>query len=287
MKRKAITVLLIIIFLIGLSLLLYPTVSNRWNSARQTRAILDYSHAVEELSQENYEDLLNAAREYNMALASKSDRYDLSPNEQTQYMSLLNLDGTGAMGYVEIPKINVSMPIYHTTNTDVLQFAAGHIPGTSLPVGGEGTHCAVSGHRGLPSARLFTDLDKLQVGDVFTVNVLKNRLTYEVDRILIVEPENMEALEIEPGADLMTLVTCTPYGVNTHRLLVRGHRIDGTDENDAAYFASEAIQIEPVIVAPFVAIPFLALLLILMTAEGRKRSQSAKIKRNIRKEDGL
>lgn len=276
MRKKGTTLLLVLTFLIGLSLLLYPSISNWWNSVHQTRVIMDYAHAVEELSNDQYDDLLTEAQAYNRQLLSKEDRYDESDAERKAYMQLLNVTGNGAMGYVEIPKIHITLPIYHTTETDVLQFAAGHLPGSSLPIGGIGTHSVLSGHRGLPSAKLFTDIDKLQVGDVFHIRVLKHTLTYEVDQILIVDPENLEALEIDPDADRLTLLTCTPYGVNTHRLLVRGHRVENEEDPTAAYFTSEAIQLEPVVVAPFVSIPLLLLLLIILIVGGKKRSDSVK-----------
>ena len=286
MRKKGKTVLWIALFLIGLSLLLYPSISNWWNSMRQTRVISDYSRAVDELPEETYEELLLAARAYNDALPLKADRYEMTESEEAAYKKLLCVEGNGVMGYVEIPKINVSLPIYHTTREDILQFAAGHLPGTSLPIGGLGTHCVLSGHRGLPSAKLFTDLDKMQEGDIFYITVLKQRLTYEVDQILIVDPENMEALEIDPHAELLTLVTCTPYGVNTHRLLVRGHRIENHADAGAVYFTSEAIQIEPAVAAPFIAVPLLLLVLLVMAADSKSRAVSSRIKREARKENG-
>ena len=282
-KGKFFTVILSFIFLTGLSLLLYPTVSNYWNAAHQSRAIYNYSHAVEELSEENYAELLTAARDYNASLLQKADRYELNEKEREEYRSLLNIEGNGVMGYIDIPRIDVTMPVYHTTDSDILQFAAGHIPGTSLPVGGTGTHCAISGHRGLPSAKLFTDLDKLQTGDLFYVNVLKERLAYEVDQVLIVEPDNMEPLEIDPGADQMTLITCTPYAINTHRLLVRGHRIEAEDPDGTVSFTSEAFQISPTLVASIISVPALGFLLILTVVSRKKRSASDRARRRYQK----
>ena len=199
------TAILILIFLIGLSLLLYPTVSDYWNSLHQTRAIADYAEEVAKLDDARYEQLWNDAVRYNEALPLKADRYQMSDEERKEYESLLNVSGNGIIGYIEIPRIACSLPIYHGTNEAVLQIAVGHIEGTSLPVGGAGCHCVLSGHRGLPSAKLFTDLDKLQAGDDFILRVLDETLTYEVDRILIVEPHEMEPLEIDPDQDY-----CTP-----------------------------------------------------------------------------
>jgi len=258
------TAILILILIAGLSLLLYPTVSDYWNSFHQTRAIASYAEQVADLDDERYEQLWNDAQSYNKALAQKSDRYAMSDEERAEYESLLNVSGNGIIGYIEIPLIGCSLPIYHGTDEAVLQIAVGHVEGTSLPVGGEGTHAVLSGHRGLPSAKLFTDLDKLSEGEDFILQILDETLTYEVDQILIVEPHEMNALEIEPGKDYCTLVTCTPYGINTHRLLVRGHRVENQEEARAVRVTADAIQIEPVLVAPFVAAPMLLVLLIVL-----------------------
>lgn len=263
-KGKLYTVILILIFLAGLSLLLYPTVSDYWNSLHQTRAIADYAEEVANLDKESYDKLWNEARSYNQALTQKEDRYEMSDEERKKYESLLNVSGNGIIGYIEIPLIGCSLPIYHGTDESVLQIAAGHIEGTSLPTGGVGTHCALSGHRGLPSAKLFTDLDKLSEGDMFVLRVLDETLTYEVDQILIVEPYEMNALGIESDKDYCTLVTCTPYGVNSHRLLVRGHRVENQKEARNVRVTADAMQIEPVIAAPLVAAPMLLILLIIL-----------------------
>lgn len=209
--------------------MLYPTVSDCWNRRHQSRTIAHYTEAVRELKPEAYEALLQEARDYNKKLASRSgDSFrKLTEREQREYDSLLDLTGTGVMGYIEIPKMNCRLAIGHGTGEDVLQQSAGHLPGSSLPVGGSSTHSVISGHRGLPSARLFSDLDLLADGDRFTLNTLGEVLTYEVDQILTVLPNETEALQIIKGKDLCTLVTCTPYGVNSHRLLVRGHRVAG------------------------------------------------------------
>lgn len=267
MKKRTshvITIFLILILLVGLSLLLYPTVSDYWNSLHQSRAIASYAEEVANLDEEQYAALWEAAQAYNASLAERGSSYVLTEAQQAEYEDMLNVSGSGVMGYVEIPSINCTLPIYHGTDTAVLQIAVGHLEWTSLPVGGESSHCVLSGHRGLPSAKLFTHLDQLTEGDVFMLRVLDEVLTYEVDQILIVEPQETEALQITEGRDYCTLVTCTPYGINTHRLLVRGHRIETADDGQAARVTADAIQIEPLLVAPAVAIPILLLLLIVL-----------------------
>ena len=273
MKKHLSTILLIAVFLIGLSLLLYPSVSDYWNSFHQSRAIAGYSRQVAQLEGESCDRLWQAAEAYNRALRSRQNVYRLTQEQKAEYESLLNVSGNGIIGYIEIPSIGCSLPIYHGTDEAVLQIAVGHIAGTSLPVGGQGTHCALSGHRGLPSAKLFTDLDKMVDGDIFVLRVLDETLTYVVDRILIVEPYEMDALEIEAGKDYCTLVTCTPYGINTHRLLVRGHRIENIAQAKIVRVTADAVQIEPLIVAPVVAIPLLLLLLILLLLPGQPKKK--------------
>ena len=270
-KRNLITVLLFVIFLAGLSLLLYPSVSDYWNSLHQTRAIANYTEEVAVLDQELYQEMWDAAQSYNAALAERRNTYTLSDEQMREYESLLDLSGLGIMGYIEIPEIDCSLPVYHGTEESVLQIAVGHIEWTSLPVGGEGTHCVLSGHRGLPSAKLFTNLDKLEPGDVFLLRILDEVLTYEVDQILIVEPQDTSALQIVKGKDYCTLMTCTPYGVNTHRLLVRGHRIDNIEQAHSVRVTADAVQIEPTLVAPIVAIPILLLLLIALLLPKRQK----------------
>ena len=234
MKRKHIsTIFIILIFLVGLGFISYPTVSNLWNQAHQSRAIATYSKQVEKLDDSENKKMLKAARKYNKSLLKKSDHWKLSKKDKKKYESLLDVSGTGIMGYIEIPKIDCSLPIYHGTDEGALQIAIGHLEGSSLPVGGKSTHCVLSGHRGLPSARLFTDLDQMEEGDIFILNILGRKLAYEVDQIKVVLPEEMSDLEIEEGKDLCTLVTCTPYGINTHRLLVRGHRTEYVEKKVA------------------------------------------------------
>lgn len=232
MRKRALTVTVILMIVTGLSLLLYPTVSNYLKTLAQRRTISNYIAGVEPLDDDSYEQLLAAARAYNERLAEGGFTLSLSEEELAEYNSLLDIDGTGVMGYVSVPKADIYLPIYHGTGDDALQNGAGHLEGSSLPVGGPGTHAVLSGHTGLPSAKLFTNLDQLVEGDTFTVRVLKETLTYRVDQILVVLPNETDALQIEPGEDHCTLLTCTPYGINSHRLLVRGRRIpdpDGTE----------------------------------------------------------
>ena len=269
-KTNRSTLILILVFLAGLSLLLYPSVSNYWNSFHATRAIASYSEVVDTMDSETLNRLWNDAQRYNQALPRTADCYHPTDAQHAQYEATLDVSGTGIMGTIEIPSIKVSLPIYHGVEDSVLQIAAGHIEGSSLPVGGAGTHCVLSGHRGLPSAKLFTNLDRLVEGDVFLLRVLNETLTYEVDQILIVEPEDVSALEIEEGKDYCTLVTCTPYGINTHRLLVRGHRIENLDE-DFLNVAAEAQPIDPTLVAPLVAVPILVVLLVVVLVKYRKK----------------
>lgn len=274
MKRKGstiTTVILVLLFVIGLSLLLYPALSDYWNSLHQSAAISDYAENVAGLSKENYDELWTAVKNYNASLVPRFNAFLLTDEQKEQYDSLLNVSGLGIMGYIEIPEINCSLPIYHGTDESVLQIAVGHISWSSLPTGGESTHCVLSGHRGLPSAKLFTNLDKLTEGSVFMLRVLDEVLTYEVDRILVVLPDEVDALQIVEGEDLCTLVTCTPYGINSHRLLVRGHRIENVEAAKTARATADAIQIEPLLIAPAVAIPFLILLMIPLFTKHRKK----------------
>lgn len=274
MKKKKgnfTTLLLILVLLAGLSLLLYPSVSDYWNSFHKTRAIATYAEEVANLNQDQYDEIWAAAESYNASLTDRVNAYLLSDAQKEEYQQLLNVSGLGVMGYIEIPSIDCSLPIYHGTEESVLQIAVGHLEWSSLPVGGESTHCVLSGHRGLPSAKLFTNLDKLREGDTFLLRVLDEILTYEVDQILIVEPQDTAALEIAEGEDYCTLVTCTPYGINTHRLLVRGHRIDNIEEVKTVRVTADAVQLEPMLVAPVVAIPMLLILLILLLLPRRRK----------------
>lgn len=269
-KKNGSSIILAVIFLVGLSLLLYPTFSDFWNSKHQSQAIASYTEQVLEMDDNSYELMIQDANEYNQKLVNGPGRWMPSEEEIEEYNRLLDIGGSGIMGYVEVPSIGISLPIYHGVADTVLQIAVGHIPGASLPVGGAGTHCVISGHRGLPSAKLFTNLDELKEGDIFLLSVLDEVLTYEVDQIRIVEPKDLSNLDLEEGKDLCTLVTCTPYGVNSHRLLVRGHRIETVKTNQVRVSA-DAIQINEKIVASFVAIPILLLLLVWLLIRYRKR----------------
>ena len=273
MKKKGnfITLILVLLLLAGLSLLLYPSVSDYWNSFHQTKAISGYADQVDTMDQAQMDAMWAAAQSYNMQLTEKSVAYKLTDAQKKKYEELLDITSTGIMGYIEIPSIDCSLPIYHGTNEAVLQVAVGHLEWSSLPVGGESTHCVLSGHRGLPSARLFTNLDKLREGDQFMLRVLDQVLTYEVNQILIVEPEDIEALQIVEGQDYCTLVTCTPYGINTQRLLVRGHRVETQKATDTARVTADAAQLDPLLVAPIVAIPFLLVTILILILPGRKK----------------
>ena len=264
MKKNKSTAILILVFFVGLSLLLYPTISDYWNSFHSSKAIATYAAEVAKLDPISYDQIWEEARTYNKMLAEKKNKYILSEEEYAAYEKLLDITGTGIMAEIEIPSVRVDLPVYHGIDESVLKVAAGHLEWTSFPVGGESTHCVISAHRGLPSAKLFTNLDELAEGDVFLLRTLDELLTYEVDQILIVEPEDISALHIESGKDLCTLVTCTPYGINSHRLLVRGHRVETVDTLSWAKVTSDALQVEPIIVAPLLALGIIAVLLVVV-----------------------
>ena len=271
-KRDRLTYFfLAMVFILGFCLMAYPTVSDYWNSFHQTRAIMSYAETISGLSDEEYDALYQYAVDYNSHILERNNVYLPSEEEMAWYHNALNLGGNGVMGYITIPVIDQTIPIYHGTSESVLQTAEGHLDWTSLPVGGEGTHCVLSGHRGLPSARLFTDLDKLVVGDTFILNILDETLTYEVDQILIVLPQDIGALKIVPGMDYCTLVTCTPYGINTHRMLVRGHRIENAKEAHTVRVTADATQIESMYVAPVVAAPLLVALITWLFLDDKNR----------------
>ena len=277
MKKHLSTILLVGVFLLGLGILLYPSVSDYWNSMHQTRAIGAYEDTLSGMTQKDYSEYFAQADAYNAALASLPTPltgYEVldTLEEVPKYRDVLDVNGMGIMGYIDIDEIGVELPIYHGTDPSVLNVAVGHLEGTSLPVGGVGTHCVLSAHRGLPSARLFTDLDRLKVGDTFTLTVLNRLLTYQVDQVLIVEPDQVEALAIDPNEDYCTLVTCTPYGINTHRLLVRGHRVENAEEKPVIYVPADMVRIDPLVVTPAVAAPMLLVLLIFLLIRYRKRS---------------
>ena len=275
-KRSALgTWLLVLIMLIGLGIMAYPTVSDWWNSFHASRAIASYSNAVESVDKEKLDEMIQAAHEYNERLLKKPNPYTMTDEDLAEYNSLLDLSGTGIIGYITIKSIGVYIPIYHGVEESVLQIAIGHIDWTSLPVGGESTHAVVSGHRGLPSAKLFTDLDQLREGDTFTITVLNQMITYEVDQIRIVEPGDISELAIAPGKDYCTLVTCTPYGINTHRLLIRGTRV--ANEAGELVVPAEAFRIPNYITIPAIGVPLLFLtLIILLIVSGRRRPKLKK-----------
>ena len=274
MRKHLSTIILILIFLVGLSVMLYPSVSDAVNRKHQSRAVAGYAEEVEQLSDADYQTYFDAADAYNRQLNTTPNAF-YKPDLVSGYAQTLDISGTGIMGYITIPKISVELPIYHGTDEGVLQVAAGHLEGSSLPVGGAGTHAVISAHRGLPSAKLFTNLDELEVGDRFTITVLNRVLTYEVDQISIVLPTEIDQLLPTEGMDYVTLMTCTPYGINTHRLLVRGKRVETTESQKHIRVAADAFRIEPIIVAPILAIPMLlaALVGVLVAPHLRKRSK--------------
>lgn len=273
MKKHLSTILLFAVLLIGLSLLLYPSFSDWWNSFHQSQAVTTYVEQVASIDDSEYDAIWNEAWEYNQSLLERPNHYLLSDEQTAHYQQLLNIGGNGIMGYIEVPKIGVTLPIYHGTDESVLQVAIGHLEWSSLPVGGESSHCVVSGHRGLPSAKLFTDLDKMEIGDTFLLYVLDEVLTYEVDQIRIVEPHETQELLITEGQDLCTLFTCTPYGINSHRILVRGHRIETVKEAKVLRVTADAMLIDPIFIAPVVAAPILLVLLIALFIPKKKKKQ--------------
>ena len=278
------TIVLVIILLAGVGILLYPSVSDWWNSMHATRAIAGYVTAVEDMSGQEKEAMLEAAKAYNERLANGVN-FTLTEEEYEEYESLLNIGGTGIMGYVQISAIGVNLPIYHSVDESVLQIAIGHIPGSSLPVGGERTHAILSGHRGLPSAKLFSDLDQMVEGDTFTVNIMDQTTTYMVDQIRIVLPEETDELAIRDGRDYCTLVTCTPYGINTNRMLVRGRRIDNIAGE--VVVVAEAVRIPTYVVIPAVGVPLLFILLVIMLIYYRRlgpRNTEAELLDEMRKQ---
>ena len=267
-RQHLLTVVMTAGMITGLMLLLYPSVANYWNSFHQAKRIMEYNDVVSSMSHEDYKKIIDDAREYNSRLAETGIQWTLTDAQKAEYNRQLKIEGTDAMGYISIPKIHIRLPLMHGTDEKVLQNSIGHLEATSLPVGGKGTHCIISGHRGLPSARLFTDIDKLKEGDTWTITVLNETITYECDQVRIVLPDDLSDLRIEEGKDLCTLVTCTPYGINTHRLLVRGHRVPNA--NGSADITADAIQIEPIYIAPFLAGPILLILLIILLISTRR-----------------
>ena len=285
-KHRVSNLILVLILFIGIAIAGYPAFSEYWNNMHQSRAIMGYAERVAEMTNEEYETVWNAALRYNERLLDMPNRWLIEGEDLDYYETQLNVDATGNMGFISIPKIDVNLPIYHGTSDAVLQTSIGHITGTSLPAGSThsdeedwlkpdfASHSVLSGHRGLPSARLFSDLDALEVGDVFYLTILDQTLTYRVDKITVIEPEDISELEIIPGMDLCTLMTCTPYGINTHRLLVRGTRIENEKNYLDIRVTADAIKIQPLYVAPFIAVPVLLLMVLwvlLITSGHHKR----------------
>ena len=269
MRSRKVLIYLTLGFLIGVSVLLYPAFSNYWNSKTQSRAIVDYEAVLEYLDPEDYTVIFQTAYDYNKALSESNYQFHDYQNIPGYYEAL-KIEGTSIIGYVKIDKISVEIPIYHGTSEDVLNKGVGHLEGSSLPVGGESTHSVMSAHRGLPSARLFTDLDRIELGDTFQIIVLDQVLTYQVDQIKVISPRALEDLLIVDGMDYCTLFTCTPYGINTHRLLVRGIRIETIVEKPVIYVSNDAFRIEPILVMPAVAAPMLLIFLIHLMVKYRE-----------------
>ena len=269
MKARKTVILLTLGFLVGISLLLYPAFSNFWNARTQSRAIVNYESVLEHLEPEDYTAIFQAAYDYNDAL--REVEFPLRDFEQVPgYYEALKIEGTSIIGYVKIDRIGVELPIYHGTSDAVLNRGVGHLEGSSLPVGGESTHSVMSAHRGLPSAKLFTDLDRLEMGDTFQITILDQVLTYQIDQVKVITPREIGDLQIVEGKDYCTLFTCTPYGINTHRLIVRGVRIETIMEKPAIYVANEAFRIEPLLVTPAVAAPMVLVFLIHLMVKYRE-----------------
>ena len=267
-SRKKENAALLLALVLGFFFLAYPSAADYWNNFQQAKAVRSYAAQVADMSGEEYARMIHAAEEYNKRLSRKGIVWKTTEEEEKEYLSLLNIGNSGIMGYIDIPKINIKLPVYHGISDKVLETSIGHLEETSLPVGGKSTHCVLSGHRGLPSAKLFSDLDKVVEGDVFTLSILNETYSYEVDRIRVVLPTDLTELKIVPGQDYCTLVTCTPYGVNTHRLLVRGHRV--ANAQGEAKVTADALQLEAVFVAPFIMAPLILILLILLFIEPEK-----------------
>ena len=266
MKKNKIGLILVLMLFVGICGLLYPSMSQYWNTKTQTRAVENYQEILASIQAEDYTAYFEEAHQYNR------DLYELNfpltdYSELTNYGEVLDVSGSGVMGFITIPKIGIELPIYHSIRDEVLNIACGHLEGTSLPIGGENTHCVLSAHRGLPHAKLFTELDKLELGDTFRLTTLDRTLTYQVDQIKVVDPEDYEDIQIVEGEDFCTLLTCTPYGINSHRLLVRGTRIENAAP--ALYVTSNAYRIDSLVATPVVAAPMLLVLLIVLMVKYR------------------
>ena len=280
MRKHLTTIIIIVMFIVGLSVLLYPAISNYINQKNASKVIGEYNDKLENTSDDRIEDMYAQAQDYNKRLAGTASAF-YNPESVKGYDTTLDITGTGIMGYIDIDRIGVELPIYHTVDESVLGTGAGHLEGTSLPVGGESTHCVLSGHRGLPSAKLFTDLDELEVGDEFTITVLNKKLTYRIDQIKTVKPSETEDLQIESGKDYCTLMTCTPYGINSHRLLLRGVRVETAQDKPGIFVKNEAFRIDPLVVTPIVAVPMLVVVLIFVLV----RDHRSKKKEEVRSEE--
>ncbi|MGN0615251.1 class C sortase [Ruminococcus flavefaciens] len=276
MKKHFFSIAILIMFIVGLSVLLYPAISDYLNSKHASKVISEYNDKLSVSSEEEIEAVFKKAEDYNKRLHDSPSAF-FEPSLVSGYKDTLDITGTGIMGYIDIDRINVELPIYHGISKELLQVGVGHLTGTSLPVGGESTHCVLSGHRGLPSAKLFTDLDELEIGDTFTITILDRRFTYEVDQIKTVLPEEFDDLRIADGKDYCTLLTCTPYGINTHRLLVRGIRTENTEEKKIGVFVkNEAFRIDPLIVAPIAAVPLLIITFTLIFISDKRQRKKTK-----------
>lgn len=272
--KKSKTIIMVLFFFMGLLIWLYPSLSDFYNQKVQSQVIVDYEALLEKYTEEDYSEIFEKASEYNEKLRKLADPY-LLYKKLKNYNNLIDVNGNGMMGYISIDKIKVELPIYHGTSENVLSNAVGHLEGSSLPVGGLGTHAVLSAHRGLPSSKLFTDVDKLEIGDTFSITVLNQMYTYEIDQITIVEPQDLSDLVIDPKKDYVTLMTCTPYGINTHRLLVRGHRIENQEKPQ--YITTEAFKISTLTVTPLVAVPIILILLIIIVFQPIKNDNKAKL----------
>lgn len=277
MRKHLTTIIIIVMFIVGLSVLLYPAISNYINQKNASKVIGEYNDKLENTSDDRIEDMYAQAQDYNKRLAGTASAF-YNPESVKGYETTLDITGTGIMGYIDIDRIGVELPIYHTVDESVLGTGAGHLEGTSLPVGGESTHCVLSGHRGLPSAKLFTDLDELEVGDEFTITVLNKKLTYRIDQIKTVKPSETEDLQIESGKDYCTLMTCTPYGINSHRLLLRGVRVETAQDKPGIFVKNEAFRIDPLVVTPIVAVPMLVVVLIFVLVRDHRSKKKEEVR---------
>ena len=277
MRKHLTTIIIIVMFIVGLSVLLYPAISNYINQKNASKVIGEYNDKLENTSDDRIEDMYAQAQDYNKRLAGTASAF-YNPESVKGYETTLDITGTGIMGYIDIDRIGVELPIYHTVDESVLGTGAGHLEETSLPVGGESTHCVLSGHRGLPSAKLFTDLDELEVGDEFTITVLNKKLTYRIDQIKTVKPSETEDLQIESGKDYCTLMTCTPYGINSHRLLLRGVRVETAQDKPGIFVKNEAFRIDPLVVTPIVAVPMLVVVLIFVLVRDHRSKKKEEVR---------